>query len=62
MNWFKENILLPLKYSVECPRIILNVSDVVHSMRSLYNLLGSYRDRRIQNTVKHLRESYFQKE
>ena len=62
MNWFKENILLPLKYSVECHRIILNVSDVVHSKRSLYNLLGSYRDRRIQNTVKHLRESYFQKE
>ena len=41
MNWFKENIPLLLKYSVECHRIILNVSYVVHKMRSLYNLLGS---------------------
>ena len=42
------------KQSVEYLRIILNVSDAVHSIKSL-NLLGSYRDRRIQNTVKHLR-------
>ena len=41
MNWFKENILLLLKYSVECHRIILNVSHVVHSIRPLYNFLGS---------------------
>ena len=42
------------KQSVEYLRIILNVSDAVHSIKSL-NLLSSYRDRRIQNTVKHLR-------
>ena len=41
---------------------ILNVSDGVHSIRSLYKLLSSYRDRHIQNTVKHLRWSVFQKE
>ena len=33
------------KQSVEYARIILNVSDAVHSKRSLYNLLSSYRDR-----------------
>ena len=41
---------------------ILNVSDAVHSIRSLYKLLTSYQDRRIQNTVKHLRWSVLQKE
>ena len=45
------------KQSVEYARIILNVSDVIHSIRSLYNLLSSYRNIRIQNTVKHLRWS-----
>ena len=40
---------------VEYDIIILNVSDAVHSIRSLCNLLNSYQDRRIQNTVKHLR-------
>ena len=40
---------------------ILDVSDAVHSIRSLYKLLSSYRDRRIQNTVKHLRWSVLQK-
>ena len=49
------------KQSVEYVRI-LNVSDVVHSIRPLYKLLSSYRDRRIQNTVKHLRRSVSQKE
>ena len=33
------------KQSAEYARIILNVSDAVHSKRSLYNLLSSYRDR-----------------
>ena len=42
------------KQSAEYARIILNVSDSGHSIKSL-NLLSSYRDRRIQNTVKHLR-------
>ena len=36
---------------------ILNVADEIHSIRSLCKLLSSYRDRRIQNTVKHLRWS-----
>ena len=42
------------KQSAEYARTILNVSDAVHSIRSL-NLLSSYWDKRIQNTVKHLR-------
>ena len=42
------------KQSAEYTRIILNVSDAVHSIRSLI-LLSSYQDRRIQNTVKHFR-------
>ena len=41
------------KQSAEYARI-LNVSDAVHSIRLLYKLLSSYRDRQIQNTVKHL--------
>ena len=41
---------------------ILNVSDAVHSIRSLYKLLSSYQDRCIQNTAKHLRWSVLQKE
>ena len=42
------------KQSAEYARTILNVSDEVHSIRSLI-LLSSYQDRRIQNTVKHFR-------
>ena len=42
------------KQSAEYARIILNVPDVVYGIRSL-NLLSSYRDRRIQNTVKNFR-------
>ena len=49
------------KQSAEYARI-LNVSDAVHSIRSVYKLLSSYRERRIQNTVKHLRWSVLQKE
>ena len=36
------------KRSAEYARIILNVSDAVHSIRSLYNLLSRCRDRNIQ--------------
>ena len=36
---------------------IVNVSDVLYSIRSPYKLLNSYRDKRIQDTVKHLRWS-----
>ena len=36
--------------------IILDVSDAVRSIRSLYKLLCSYQDRSIQNIVKYLRE------
>ena len=49
------------KQSAEYARI-LNVFDAVHSVRSLYKLLSSYQDRRVQNTVKHLRWSILQKE
>ena len=42
--------------------IILNLDNQVRSTMSLYKLLSSYRDRRIQTTVKHLRWSVFQKE
>ena len=50
------------KQNPEYARIILNVSDAVHSIRSLYNLLSSYQDRHIQNTVKYFRWSVLQKE
>ena len=50
------------KQNAEYARIILNVSDAVHSIRSLYNLLSSYQDRHIQNTVKYFRWSVLQKE
>ena len=49
------------KQNAEYARI-LNVSDAVHSTRSLHNLLRSYQDRRIQNTVKYLRWSVLQKD
>ena len=42
------------KQSTEYTRI-LNMSDAIHNKRSLYRSLNSYRERRIQNTVKHLR-------
>ena len=44
---------IPEKQSAEYTRI-LN-SDAVHSKTSLYKSLNSYHERRIQNTVKHLR-------
>ena len=50
------------KQSTEYAKIILNVSDAVHSIRSLYNLLSRYRDIYIQNTVKHFRWGVLQKE
>ena len=60
------------KQSSEYARI-LNVSVTIHRIRSLFKLLSSYRDRgvqitkelsrqrRIQNTIKHLRCSVLQK-
>ena len=48
------------KQSAEYARIILNVSDAVHSIRSL-NLLSSYWDKRIHNTVKHLDKAFCKK-
>ena len=41
---------------------ILNVPNAMHSIRSLYKLLSSYRDSHIQKIVKHLRHSVFQKQ
>ena len=49
------------KQRAECARILI-VSDAVLNTKSLYKLLRSYRDTRIQNTVKHLRWSVLQKE
>ena len=51
-----QNMILK-KQSAEYVRI-LNMSDAVHSIRSLYKLLSSYQDRHIQNTVKHLTLSW----
>ena len=48
------------KQSAEYARIILNVPAAVHSIRSL-NLLSSYRDRRIRNTVKKFKIKRFAK-
>ena len=50
------------KQSAEYARIILNVFDAVHSIRSLYNLISRYRDIHIQNTVKYFRWGVLQKE
>ena len=44
------------KQSPENARI-MSVSHAVYRIRLLYKLLSSYQDRRIQNTVKHLRWS-----
>ena len=49
------------KQSAEYARIIVNVSDAVHNTTSL-NLLSNYRDTRIQNTAKLLRQSVLQEE
>ena len=49
------------KQSSEYDRI-LNMSYPIHSIRSHYKLLSSYQDRRIQNTMKHLRWNVLQKE
>ena len=40
---------------------ILNVSDARHSITSISKLLSSYRDRRNQDTVKHLGWSVLRK-
>ena len=48
------------KQSVEYARIILNMSNAVHNIRSL-NLLSSYWDQRIHNTVKHLDKAFCKK-
>ena len=39
----------------------MNVSNTLHSIRSLYKLLYSYGDRDTQNTVKHLIWSVYKK-
>ena len=51
---------IPEKQSLKYTRI-LN-SDAVHSKTSLYKSLNSYHERRIQNTVKHLRWDFLLKE
>ena len=41
---------------------ILNVSDAVHSVRSLYKLLSSYRDRDVFRTLSNIYDGAFSKE
>ena len=49
LNMIKYGGIYP-KNSVEYARIILNVPDAVHSIRSMYNLLSNYQDRCIQRS------------
>ena len=49
------------KQSVEYAGIVLDVSCAIHSIRSLYSLLISYRDKSIHNTVNNLRLRVLQK-
>ena len=46
------------KQSAEYARI-LNVSDAVHSISSLYNLLSSYRDRDVFRTLSNIYDRLF---
>ena len=46
------------KQSAEYARI-LNVSDAVHSIRSLYKLLSSYRDRDVFRTLSNIQDGAF---
>ena len=41
---------------------ILNVSDAAHSVRSLYKLLSSYRDRDVFRTLSNIYDGAFSKE
>ena len=41
---------------------ILNVSDTAHSLRSLYKLLSSYRDRDVFRTLSNIYDGAFSKE
>ena len=41
---------------------ILNVSDAVHSVRSLYKLLSSYRDTDVFRTLSNIYDGAFSKE
>ena len=41
---------------------ILNVSDTAHSVRSLYKLLSSYRDRDVFRTLSNIYDGAFSKE
>ena len=61
LNTIEYPSIYPKKPSVKYVRT-LNMSDTVHSSRSLNKLLSSYQDRHIQNTVKHWRWSVLQKE
>ena len=54
LNMIEYTDIYLKKRSIEYART-MNESAAVHSMRSLYKLLSSYRDRCIQNTVTHLR-------
>ena len=63
LNILEHSCLYLNKQSSEYART-LRMPDAVYSIRLLYKLLSSYRDRGvcIQNTVKHLRSGILQKE
>ena len=61
LNMFEYACIYLNKQSSEYARIP-NVSDSVHSIRSLYKLLSSYQDRDVFRTLKYLRWSILQKE
>ena len=49
---------MPEKQSAEYA-IILNVSNEVHNIRSMYKLLSSYRDREVFTTLSHILDGAF---
>ena len=62
LNMFEYFCIYLNVQSSEYARIPMSVSDAVRSLRSLCKFLSSYRDRHIQDTVKHLRWSILRKE
>ena len=54
MSMLEYAVIYLKKQSTEYARSILNVSDAVHSTRSLYKLLSSYRDRDVFRTLSNI--------
>ena len=53
LNMIKYAGIYLIQQSAEYARI-LNVSDAVHSIRSLYKLLSSYREREVLRTMSNI--------